>query len=38
MALTQTTCKNHARRIATWAGETTAGNANISRYAPHWAI
>ena len=34
MALTQTTGKNHARRIATWAGETTAGNASIARYAP----
>ena len=34
MALTQTTGKSHARRIATWTGETTAGNATITRYAP----
>lgn len=34
MALTQTTGKSHARRIATWTGETTAGNASIQRYAP----
>jgi hypothetical protein len=34
MALTQTTGKSHARRIATWTGETTAGNATIPRYAP----
>lgn len=34
MALTQTTGKSHARRIATWAGETTSGNASIPRYAP----
>jgi hypothetical protein len=34
MALTQTSGKSHARRIATWTGETTAGNANITRYAP----
>lgn len=34
MALTQTTGKSHARRIATWTGENTAGNANISRYVP----
>ena len=34
MALTMTTGKSHARRIATWTGETTAGNATIPRYAP----
>lgn len=34
MALTQTTGKNHSRRIATWEGENTAGNATITRYAP----
>lgn len=34
MALTQTTGKSHARRIATWAAETTAGNSSIPRYAP----
>ena len=34
MALTQTTGKSHARRIATWTGETTAGNATMPRYAP----
>ncbi len=34
MALTMTTGKSHARRIATWAAETTAGNATIPRYAP----
>lgn len=34
MALTQTTGKSHARRIATWSAETTAGNASIPRYAP----
>jgi hypothetical protein len=34
MALTMTSGKSHARRIATWAAETTAGNASISRYAP----
>lgn len=34
MALTQTSGKNHTRRIATWTGETTAGNASIPRYAP----
>lgn len=34
MALTQTSGKNHTRRIATWTGETTAGNASIQRYAP----
>jgi len=34
MALTQTSGKNHTRHIATWAGETTAGSASISRYAP----
>lgn len=34
MALTQTTGKSHARRIATWTGEATAGNATITRYAP----
>ncbi|MFP5511104.1 MAG: hypothetical protein ACLGIP_18445 [Alphaproteobacteria bacterium] len=34
MALTQTTGKSHARRIATWTDETTAGNATITRYAP----
>lgn len=34
MALTITTGKNHTRRIATWDGETTAGNASIARYAP----
>ena len=34
MALTQTSGKNHTRRIATWTGETTAANASIPRYAP----
>lgn len=34
MALTMTTGKSHARRIAAWAGENTAGNASIARYAP----
>lgn len=34
MALTMNTGKSHARRIATWTGETTAGNASIQRYAP----
>ena len=34
MALTQTTGKNHTRRIAAWAEETTAGNASVPRYAP----
>ena len=34
MALTQTSGKNHTRRIATWTGETTAESASISRYAP----
>lgn len=34
MALTMNTGKSHTRRIATWTGETTAGNASIARYAP----
>ena len=34
MALTMTTGKSHTRRIATWATETTAGSASITRYAP----
>ncbi len=38
MALTMTTGKSHARRIATWTGETTAGNASIPRYAPHVSL
>ena len=38
MALTMTTGKSHARRIAAWASETTAGNASISRYAPHVSL
>ena len=38
MALTQTSGKNHTRRIATWTGETTAGNASIPRYAPHVSL
>jgi hypothetical protein len=38
MALTMTTGKGHARRIATWTGETTAGNAAITRYAPHVSL
>ncbi len=38
MALTMTTGKSHARRIATWAAETTAGNASITRYAPHVSL
>jgi hypothetical protein len=38
MALTMTTGKSHARRIATWAAETTAGNASIARYAPHVSL
>jgi hypothetical protein len=33
-----TTGKSHARRIATWTGETTAGNASIPRYAPHVSL
>lgn len=38
MALTMTTGKSHARRIATWTGETTAGSATIERYAPHVSL
>lgn len=38
MALTMTTGKSHARRQAVWAGETTAGNASITRYAPHVSL
>ena len=38
MALTMTTGKSHARRIATWAAETTAGSATIERYAPHVSL
>lgn len=38
MALTMTTGKSHARRIATWAAENTAGNASITRYAPHVSL
>jgi hypothetical protein len=34
MAFTMTSGKNHARRVARWAAETTAGNASIERYAP----
>ena len=34
MALTMTTGKSHARRIAKWTGETTAANATVPRYAP----
>ena len=38
MALTQKTGKSGKSRVAKWTGETTAGNASISRYAPHWVI
>lgn len=38
MALTMTTGKSHARRIATWTGETTAGSATIPRYSPHVSL
>lgn len=34
MALTQKIGKSGKSRIATWTGETTAGNASIARYAP----
>ncbi|NJM13630.1 MAG: hypothetical protein HC889_18805 [Synechococcaceae cyanobacterium SM1_2_3] len=34
MAFAVTTGKNHARRIAAWTAETTAGSAAIARYAP----
>lgn len=34
MALTHTVGKGNTRRIATWTGETTAGNSSIARYAP----
>ncbi len=34
MTLAMTTGKSHARRIATWTGETTAANASVPRYAP----